>query len=165
MNVDTGQERAARPIVVRPGAGPTIQGPVGGPLTFKLRGDQADGALTVFENVIAPGDGPPLHTHADEDESWYVLEGTMRFKLDGRLHTAPAGSFVFAPRTAPHAFQNMGAEPARMLVWFTPSGMERFFDGFATLPDGSDIPAAFARVGGEVGMEVLGPPLAVSDPL
>jgi hypothetical protein len=41
----------------------------GGPLTFKARGDQTDDTLTVFENVLAPGDGPPAHVHALEDES------------------------------------------------------------------------------------------------
>jgi hypothetical protein len=57
------------PFVVAPGDGMTVQGPAGGPLTFKARGEQTDAALTVFENVIAPGDGPPLHTHAGEDKS------------------------------------------------------------------------------------------------
>ena len=57
-------------IVKRPGEGKTIQGPAGGPLTFKVRGDETNGSLTAVENLIAPGDGPPLHTHADVDESW-----------------------------------------------------------------------------------------------
>jgi hypothetical protein len=42
---------------------------------------------------------------------------------------------------------------------------ERFFDRFAELPDGPVDPGVFARLGGEVGMEVRGPPLAVSHPL
>ena len=40
--------------------------------------------------------------------------------------------------------------------------MERFFDGVAAL-DAPD-PGAFAMVGAEVGMDVVGPPLAQSDP-
>lgn len=44
-----------------------------------------------------------------------------------------------------------------MLVRFTPAGMERFFDAFAALPAAD--PAAFGRIGAEVGMEVPGPPL------
>ena len=43
------------PYAVAPGEGATIQGPAGGPLTFKARGEQTNGALTLFENVIAPG--------------------------------------------------------------------------------------------------------------
>jgi quercetin dioxygenase-like cupin family protein len=150
-------------VVVGPGEGTTIEGPVGGPLTFKVRGEQTNGALTAFENVIPPGQGPPHHTHANEDESWYVLEGELRFKLGGDVRRAPAGSFVFVPRGTPHSFQNVGNEAARILVMFTPAGMERFFDRFATVsaPD----PDAFASIGGPLGMEVVGPPLAESQPL
>ncbi len=147
------------PVAVRPGAGTTIEGPAGGPLTFKVRGEQTGGALTAFENVIAPGDGPPLHRHAEEDEAWYVLEGDLRFRLGDELAEAPAGSFVFVPRGTPHCFQNAGETPARILVLFTPSGMERFFDRFASLPAGPVGPEVFGRLGGAVGMEVLGPPL------
>ena len=85
------------PVTVDPGAGTTIQGPAGGPLTFKVRGEQTGGLLTVFENIVAPGDGPPRHTHANEDESWYVLEGRLRFELGGELRNAPQGAFVFVP--------------------------------------------------------------------
>jgi quercetin dioxygenase-like cupin family protein len=152
-------------LSVRPGEGETIEGPVGGPLTFKARGEHTGGALTVLENTVAPLEGPPLHAHANEDEAWYVLEGTLRFKLDGELSDAPAGTFVFVPRGVPHCFQNIGEAPARIMVLFTPAGMERFFDRFARLPEGASIPDAFQEIGGEVGMQVLGPPLAVSDPV
>lgn len=155
----------ADPVVVGPGEGDTIQGPAGGPLTFKVRGERTAGALTAFENVIAPGDGPPHHRHQHEDEAWYVVEGTLRFRLGEELRTAPAGSFVFVPRGTPHCFQNVGEQDARILVLFTPSGMERFFDRFAELPEGPVDPGVFGELGAEVGMEVLGPPLAISDPL
>lgn len=46
---------------------------------------------------------------------------------------------------------------------FTPAGIERFFDPFAALPKPD--PDAFATVGRQLGMEVVGPPLAQSDPL
>jgi quercetin dioxygenase-like cupin family protein len=143
--------------VVGPGAGTTIEGPVGGPLTFKVRGEDTGGALTAFENVIPPGQGPPLHAHADEDESWYVLAGELEFKLGDEIRRAPAGSFVFVARGTPHCFVNVAREPARILVVFTPSGMERFFDGFAGLQSAD--PDAFRRLGEPVGMTVLGPPL------
>jgi len=151
-------------FAVGPGEGETIQGPAGGPLTFKARGQQTGGALTMFENVIAPGDGPPLHTHAGEDESWYVLEGALRFRLGEQVASAPAGSFVFVPRGTPHCFQNAGTQPARIVVIFTPSGMERFFDRFAALPAGPVDPGVFGSLGAEVGMDVIGPPMAVADP-
>lgn len=147
----------AMPCVVGPGAGERMQGPAGGPLTFKVRGAQTGGRLTALENVIAPGEGPPLHAHADADEAWWVIEGTLRFRLGEETAEAPAGTFVFVPRGTPHCFANVGAAPARILVLFTPSGMERFFDRFAALP--AFDPQAFGTIGAEVGMTVLGPPL------
>lgn len=153
------------PVVLGNGEGETIQGPAGGPLTFKVRGAQTGGTLTAFENVVAPGDGPPLHAHEREGESWYVLEGSLRFKLGSEIRSAPAGSFVFVPAGTPHCFQNVGDAPARIFVLFAPAGMEAFFDRFAGLPAGKIDPGAFATLGREVGMEVLGPPLAVSDPI
>jgi quercetin dioxygenase-like cupin family protein len=143
------------PFAVGPGEGETIEGPAGGPLTFKARGEQTGGTLTALENVIAPGDGPPLHTHGGEDEAWYVLEGTLRFRLGEQDSLAPAGSFVFVPRGTPHCFTNAGEDPARILVLFTPSGMERFFDRFAAL-EAFD-PRAFGEIGAGVGMTVIGP--------
>lgn len=148
------------PLAVGPGEGRTIQGPAGGPLTFKVRGEQTGGSLTALENVVAPGDGPPLHVHAEADEAWYVLEGELRFRLDAEIASAPAGSFVFVPRGTPHSFRNVGAQPAKILVLFTPSGMEQFFDRFAALPAGPVDPSAFGDLGRDAGMEVVGPPLS-----
>lgn len=152
------------PVIVEPGEGTTIEGPAGGPLTFKVRSEQTNGALTAFENVIAPGDGPPFHVHAHEDEAWYVVDGVLRFRLADDIRLAQRGSFVFVPRGVAHCFQNAGEAPARVLVLFTPSGMERFFDRFAALPAGAVGSDAFRSIGAETGMDVLGPPLAVSHP-
>jgi quercetin dioxygenase-like cupin family protein len=148
-----------------PGEGATIKNPLGGPLTFKARGAETGGAMTALESTPAPGEGPPLHLHTDADEVLYVLEGSFRFKLDGDLHDSPPGSFVFIPRGAPHTWQNVGAEPGRLLVLFAPAAMEPFFDRFAEVADDASIPEAFRSLGSEVGMEVAGPPLAKSDPL
>jgi quercetin dioxygenase-like cupin family protein len=130
---------------------------------FKVRGEQTDGTLTAFENLVASGEGPPLHTHANEDEAIYVLDGEVRFRLGDEIETGATGSYVFIPRRTPHAWQVVGGGPARMLFHFTPSGMERFFDGFAALEASG--PAAFETVGAEVGVDVVGPPLAQSDPV
>jgi quercetin dioxygenase-like cupin family protein len=148
----------------RPGDGMTVRGPVGGPLTFKVRAGETGGRMTALENVIPPGEGPPLHRHAREDETWQVLDGELRFRLGDEIHSAPAGTFVFVPRGVPHCFQNVGDGPARILVIFTPAGMEEFFERMAELPEDADMPVAFRSIGHDAGMEVMGPPLAVSHP-
>lgn len=155
----------AAAVNLGPGEGRTIKGPAGGPVTYKVRGEQTDGRMGALEAVVAPGDGPPLHTHDLQDEVLYVLDGRFRFQLGTEIHAAATRSFVFVPRGLPHCFQNVGTEPGRLLVMFAPAGMEPFFDGMATVPDGGNQLEAFRRFGREAGMEVVGPPLAVSDPL
>jgi quercetin dioxygenase-like cupin family protein len=158
-------EHDTRAIHCAPGEGVTVKNPLGGPLTFKVRAEQTGGALTAFESSPAAGEGPPLHLHTNADEVLYPLEGTFRFKLDGELHDAPPGSFVFIPRGVPHTWQNVGNSDARLLVIFTPAAMETFFERFGELPDDASVPEAFRTLGGESGMDVVGPPLAESDPL
>lgn len=152
-----------RGVAVGPGEGETVRSPIGGDVTFVARGEQTNGALTALDIAVPPGEGPPLHVHTREDESVYVLEGELRFKLDGELSATPAGSFVFIPHGVVHCFQNVGEEPGRMLVTFTPAGMEGFFERLSELT--AFDPDAFRRAVAEVGMDVVGPPLAQSDPL
>jgi quercetin dioxygenase-like cupin family protein len=158
-------EHDAKAIHLALGEGAICKHPLGGALKFKLRGKETHGALTVFESTVAAGEGPPLHVHANEDEVWYGLEGTFRVKLDDDIQEARAGTFVFIPRGVQHTWQNIGDAPARILVVVTPAGLERFFERFAQLPDDASVPVAFRRLGREVGMDVVGPPLAQSDPL
>ena len=73
-----------------PGDGQTVANPAGGGLTYKARSAQTGGALTAWESTAAPGEGPPLHLHVDEDEFMYVVEGSLRFIVDETEHAGPA---------------------------------------------------------------------------
>jgi quercetin dioxygenase-like cupin family protein len=152
-------------VFVQAAEGGTADHPLGGAVTFKVRGRETGGSMTAFETVVAPGLGPPLHEHANEEETLYVLEGEVRFKLGDRMVSGGPGAFVFVPRGTPHAFQNVGETPARMLIHFSPSGMEGFFEEFAQLPAEDTGPDVFRSVGAKVGMTAVGPPLEQSDPL
>ena len=149
-------------LAVRPGEGETVRSPIGGDMTFVARGEQTNGALVAVEIVVPPGEGPPLHVHTREDESVYVLEGDLLFKLGAQLSATPAGSFVFVPRGLAHSFQNVGEQPGRVLVTFTPAGMEGVFDRLSDLT--AFDPDAFRHAAAEVGTDVVGPPMAQSDP-
>jgi mannose-6-phosphate isomerase-like protein (cupin superfamily) len=63
----------------------------------------------------------PLHVHHADDEAWYVLEGTLRFRLAGATFEASAGSAVLAAKGTPHAYGNARkGERARYLLVMTP---------------------------------------------
>jgi quercetin dioxygenase-like cupin family protein len=155
----------ARPIVIGAGEGQTVANPAGGGLTYKARSSQTGGALTVWESTAAPGEGPPLHLHVNEDEFMYVLEGRLRFRLNETDQSASAGSFVFIPRGIPHTWQNAGDRHARILFVFAPASpaMERFFERSAQLPEDTRMAEAFRTLASDAGMKVVGPPLARSD--
>jgi quercetin dioxygenase-like cupin family protein len=139
-----------------------VRNPVGGLVTFRLRGAETDGALTVVESVAAPGEGPPLHRHDDADEVLQVLEGEFRFQLADEVKPAPAGTLVYITRGFTHTWQNTGAVPGRLLVTFTPAsaGMEMFFERFAEVAGGPSPMDSFRALAGGAGMEVVGPPLS-----
>jgi quercetin dioxygenase-like cupin family protein len=137
--------------------------PLGGDLKIHLRGEQTGGSLSVLEVGNRPGQGPPLHIHTQEDETAYVLAGEVRWKLGDESFSNGPGSFVFIPKGVPHTWQVIGEEEGRFLVTFTPAGMEGFFDRLADLAEFD--PEAFRAAAAEHAMEVVGQPLAESDPL
>ena len=89
-------------------------------------GDDTGGRLTVYEILLPPDSGPPLHVHEHEDEAFYVLEGGLKVRMGDEEHEALAGSFVFQPRGIPHTFRSSG-NGARVLLLVVPSGFEGYF--------------------------------------
>jgi quercetin dioxygenase-like cupin family protein len=156
-----------RELILAPGEGLSVENPLGGLFTFKITRDESDGALTAIETFVVRQEGPPLHVH-EQDELIYTLAGSLRVKLADTLSEAPAGSFVFIPRGTPHTWQNVGVEPLRFFATIMPAAVafEEFFKRYAQLPAEERGVEAFARVAAETqAFEVVGPPLAESDPL
>jgi quercetin dioxygenase-like cupin family protein len=100
---------------------------VGDTMTFKATGESTGGNLVLLENLTAPGGGPPPHIHTREDEFFYVLDGTFEIRIDDDVHAVGPGGFAYVPRGTVHNFRNTAATAGRILVGFTPSGMEGFF--------------------------------------
>jgi hypothetical protein len=78
--------------------------------------------------------------------------------------TAGAGDFINVPRGVVHRFHNPGSEAMRMILTFTPAGIERFFeetlepllDPAGPLPDNVDTVAArYAAAAPRYGIEFL----------
>jgi mannose-6-phosphate isomerase-like protein (cupin superfamily) len=112
---------------VQAGTGPTYWGP-GDEVRFLLTGEESDGAVFMAELSVPPAGGPPPHIHHREDESFYVREGTLAIRVGDRTVNVGPGDFVHVPRGTVHCFKNTGNGHARMLVTFTPAGMEKFFE-------------------------------------
>lgn len=95
--------------------------------TFKALSADTGGVLSVFEAVVPPGGGPPLHAHRNEDEAFYLTAGELQMTVDDRSFSARRGDFIFVPRGNRHRFENVGTSDATMIFMYTPAGFERFF--------------------------------------
>lgn len=150
------------PIVREPGAGDRYV-VLGDSVTIKASAAETGGALTFFTVETAPGAGPPLHVHLQEDEYFYVLEGEVEFQVGEQRVTARSGTFLFVPKNQPHTFANLSNRPSKMLVMTTPGG----FDRFAAAADamgrsGALNPEAVRELVERFAMKVVGPPLHTS---
>jgi mannose-6-phosphate isomerase-like protein (cupin superfamily) len=97
-------------------ADPLRDGPAGGDdAQFMLIEWSDPGGATGPDRPIAG-----LHVHHEDDEAWYVLEGTLGFRIGDETIEAPAGSAVFAPRGTPHSYWNAGDGPARYVLVVPP---------------------------------------------
>ncbi len=101
---------------------------------FMIDGETTNGAFSLVEHPLPPRAlGAPLHTHRNEDEYSYVLEGRVGVQLGDEVLEAGPGDLVFKPRGVPHAFWNAGDEPARLLELISPAGFESYFRELAPL--------------------------------
>lgn len=146
-----------RPIVHPPGEGRAID--MGAfAMTVKADGRDTGGSFSLLEAAEPPGFGPPMHTHEDAGEAFYVLEGEYLIFMEHQEYLCPAGSFVFIPRGLVHGFR-VGTVPSRKLNIYTPAAMVAYFDELslaaaepATLDDQSLVTMAARH-----NMRVLGP--------
>ena len=107
---------------------------------FKADGDETGSMYNISEWWLDPHtDGPPAHQH-DEDDVFYVIEGTVDFLVGEEWMSAPRGSFVLASGGVTHTFRNSSDEPAGFLNIGAPGGFEAEMPGivawFAEHPPG-----------------------------
>lgn len=114
-------------FAVAPDDGEIIELP-GWTMLVKVGAPATGGAMTVIHGRMHPlHAGPAEHVHDGHDESFLVLEGTLRFRLGDRYESVDAGGVAFAPRGHAHGFSNPSEQPACYMVMVTPSGYERYF--------------------------------------
>ena len=146
------------PFVTRPGEGLTFTTTPTDVMTFLCRGDAA--MPDVMTERLAAGDGPPLHSHPWA--AWDVVtRGKVRFQIDGQTYDLEAGSFIYTPANAVHAFMDLGDEEAEILQFQWPGG---FHVAYAELAEafagGPPDPAVMQGIAERHDFTLHGPPLA-----
>lgn len=111
------------PIVLRPGEGrPYSMGTMSA--LFKADGAETDNRYSISEWWLeAHSAGPGAHSH-EEDDVFFVLEGTLHFLIGEDWIEAPKGSFVLAPGGLTHDFENRSDARAGALNLSIPGDFE-----------------------------------------
>jgi quercetin dioxygenase-like cupin family protein len=121
--------------VVRPEQARRIK-PFGLDMNVLLTTEATGGAISVLMGWHKPGEGPPDHVHFNQEEMFFILEGTYELTVDGHTTTAGAGTIVFIPRNVVHRFKNVGDTTACLLDWSLPGGQDHYFRAIADLAAG-----------------------------
>ena len=93
-----------------------------------------DGENLVVEIRAEPGGDVPSHLHPSLEEHWTVVEGRVRFKVDGQKVEAGPGDELTAPPGARHSFKNIGDQEAHLRVDVRPAmELQEFLEEAAAL--------------------------------
>ena len=114
----------------------------------------AQTGMGVFELTVPAGSNvPPPHSHTHNEECVYVLEGTLRYSVDGVARDLRPGDWMHTPRGSVHGFSNPHQESARALIVLTPDIGAQYFRDVANVvnaggpPDRAQLIAVMARYG------------------
>ena len=131
-------------------------------LDVKISGSDTDGGLAMFEQTsVSQGKGTPLHIHNAQDEIFYVIEGSYKFRVADEIYDLTVGDSIFLPRKVSHAWTQV-SKKGKMTVILQPAGkLENFFVTMAAL-DHEPSQQEIAKLFSDNDMEIVGPPLKVA---
>ena len=113
------------PLILQPGQGRVYNLGVMTAI-FKADVNETDDKYSVSEWWLEPNsDGPGAHQHEDQDQVFYVLEGTISMFVSDKWIDANRGTFIRIPRNTMHTFANRTDKKAGMLNFDIPGGFER----------------------------------------
>ena len=91
---------------------------------------QTDGSLAIIDITLPKGSEPPRHLHTREDETFYIIDGSVQFEIGDTLIDGKVGQAIFAPRNIEHQF-TIQTDKARMLTVITPGDFVNYFLEFS----------------------------------
>ena len=119
-----------KPVVLAPGKGRAY--PMGRiSALFKADRSETGDRYSISEWWLEPHtQGPGAHSH-DEDDVFFVIEGTMSFRIGDEWMDAPQGSLVLVPGGVTHDFENRSSARTGALNFSIPGGFEDDMPGIA----------------------------------
>ena len=91
----------------------------------KISAEDTGGVYSLIEDNLAAEFELGLHLHRHNAESFYILDGSIPFYIDGDWMNAPSGAAIHVPPGVEHAVDKPGS-PAKMLMIIQPSGFDQY---------------------------------------
>ena len=106
-----------------------IEHPVlGNRIRFLNTSEETKGEFLKYEGSAKIGAlPPPEHFHPAQTETFYILDGEVTFKIDGKEVIAKSGDTLSVPPNVRHTFQQTGTKELLMQVEFRPALRTEFF--------------------------------------
>jgi quercetin dioxygenase-like cupin family protein len=88
--------------------------------TMKAAAAQTGGEIAIWDVTTKPGEEPHVHVHDGVHEMFYVLSGSITFRIGRRSMRVEKHGFAFVPRGTPHTYV-IHSRSVRLLGISTPS--------------------------------------------
>ncbi|MFF9488126.1 cupin domain-containing protein [Streptomyces sp. NPDC014676] len=140
---------------------------LGGLVRMRARAGDTGGTFALLEHSGERGYMSPLHLHESDEETFLVLDGTLRVEVGDETRSVGSGGLALLPRGLAHGFV-VTSPTARFLTLHTPGGG---FDAFvadigtpfdesrSADPVAGPDPAELTRLAATYGIQIVGPPL------
>ncbi len=123
----------------------------------KVPGTATGGAFSVVEDNLKAEFALGLHEHRSHSETFYILDGALKFYMDDAWFTAAKGATVHIPAGVPHAVKMAGG-PGKMLMIFQPAFFEDYLAELTKLkPEQFEDAALQQRLAEQYDIYNLGP--------
>lgn len=93
---------------------------------FKADENETNEKYSISEWWLKPNShGPGAHQHEENDEVFYILEGTTSILIGDTWIDAEKGTFIRIPANTTHDFSNRTDKKTGVLNFFIPGGFEK----------------------------------------
>ncbi len=108
-------------------------------------------------------DGPPLHVHREQDDTFFVLEGVLAVQVGDEVFDLGPGDFATVPPGVPHTFSNIRKDqpPVKVVNLMTPGGLDEQFRDMSLMGEAASDPDEVAQLREKHGVTMVGPTLGV----
>lgn len=85
-------------------------------MTIRIAADSGEDGVSIVECRMPRDGSTPFYVELSGDEIVHVIDGSLRFRVDGNYFFAHSGQTVVAPKGQPHTFRIEPAEGGTCLI-------------------------------------------------